>query len=310
MKNLDHPRPVLSITYAADGRTLFSGDACGTVRTWDLFTGESRAVLQHTASIPPPVVSLTSSRDGRWLAVGCGSALLCQVGAPSAGLEGPPSSAIRKTSSRWLWASHWDLRPLRGSPDDLAFSPDSKLLACIVWPRLQLWDVDRSRWGQSLGQDLLLTAPTFAPRGHRLAALAKGKGGYSILLWDYARETVETLDAAGCNSRPLFSPDGRWLAVAGVSGVDVHDCNSRTRVSLPKPTQSHVRLMAFSPDGTRLVTGTRENTIRLWDVITRKMLAEWDWKIGRVNGLAFAPDGMTAAAAGSNCTVVIWDMDQ
>jgi hypothetical protein len=39
------------------------------------------------------------------------------------------------------------------------------------------------------------------------------------------------------------------------------------------------------------------------------VLHEWEWKIGEVNDLKFAPNGMTAAAAGSNRKVVVWDLD-
>ncbi len=35
----------------------------------------------------------------------------------------------------------------------------------------------------------------------------------------------------------------------------------------------------------------------------------FDWKIGKVRSLAFAPDGMTCAAGGSTGRVVLWDVE-
>ena len=35
----------------------------------------------------------------------------------------------------------------------------------------------------------------------------------------------------------------------------------------------------------------------------------YDWQIGPVNSLTFAPDGMTCAAGGESGEVVIWDVE-
>lgn len=48
--------------------------------------------------------------------------------------------------------------------------------------------------------------------------------------------------------------------------------------------------------------------MRLWDVATGRQLAGYDWGQGEVYDLAFAPDGLTAAAACARA-VVVWDVD-
>jgi WD40 repeat protein len=49
--------------------------------------------------------------------------------------------------------------------------------------------------------------------------------------------------------------------------------------------------------------------VRFWDLATGRDRA-FRWKIGEVHALAFAPDGMTAAAGGEHGDIVVWDVDE
>jgi WD40 repeat protein len=64
--------------------------------------------------------------------------------------------------------------------------------------------------------------------------------------------------------------------------------------------------VAFSPDGTRIASGSADNTVRLWDVAKEQQIGQplqhEDW----VNSVAFSPDG-TRIASGAATSVRLWD---
>jgi WD40 repeat protein len=64
---------------------------------------------------------------------------------------------------------------------------------------------------------------------------------------------------------------------------------------------------AFSPDSTRLVTGSWDNTARLWDVATGGEIAVLKGHTGTVNPTVFSPDGQRIVTASEDLTVGIWD---
>ena len=69
-----------------------------------------------------------------------------------------------------------------------------------------------------------------------------------------------------------FSPDGKYLAVATSLGVELRDVETLELVRFFQGRTGLVLSVAFSPDGEYLASGSRDNTVKLWDVETGKCL--------------------------------------
>jgi WD40 repeat protein len=70
---------------------------------------------------------------------------------------------------------------------------------------------------------------------------------------------------------------------------------------------------AFSPDGTRVVSGSTGGTAKLWDVATGALLRTFQNSVS-VYSVAFSPDGARVLSAGGDfenhdCTAKLWDAE-
>lgn len=64
---------------------------------------------------------------------------------------------------------------------------------------------------------------------------------------------------------------------------------------------------AFSPDGTRIVTASSDNTAKIWDAQTGKELLTLAGHKNWVRSAAFSPDGTRVVTASDDNTVKVWD---
>src|SRR5579864_7055203 len=65
--------------------------------------------------------------------------------------------------------------------------------------------------------------------------------------------------------------------------------------------------VAWSPDGTRLASGSRNGTVQVWDTKTGKRLFTYRGHSNEVLGVAWSPDGTRIASASRDTTVQVWD---
>ena len=69
-----------------------------------------------------------------------------------------------------------------------------------------------------------------------------------------------------------------------------------------------VRVVAFSPDGQTLASGSDDDTIRLWDVATGQPRKVLKAHADAVLSLAFSPDGQTLVSGSWDDTIRFWDV--
>jgi WD40 repeat protein len=123
--------------------------------------------------------------------------------------------------------------------------------------------------------------------------LASG-GEDRVRLWDVA--TGQELPPLPEDTRKVvalaFGPDGR-LAVAQMGGhITLWDADRR-RCSVPRLIghSAMVWSLAFTPDGTRLASASRDMTVKLWDTASGQEVLTLRDFASEVSGVAFSPDG-------------------
>ena len=69
---------------------------------------------------------------------------------------------------------------------------------------------------------------------------------------------------------------------------------------------SSVNSLAFSPDSEWLASGSRDRTIKLWDIYEGKEVRTLEGHHGEVRAVTFSPDGQWLASASHDRTLKLW----
>lgn len=198
--------------------------------------------------------------------------------------------------------------PMAGHLDrivGLNFSPDGKLLVSISWDgTARLWEVAS---GQPIGapfqeENWPITHAYFTPDGTTLIT-----GSHVITFWDVASQTRQKVLSVpeiynGVASLAL-SHDGNTLAAGTINSLllwDLHEPDSYRSYQVGYNTPS---ALAFSPDDSFLVVGSRECVLHLWSLTENRFLTTYvsrEWRTGflHTTGLSFSPEGWWLTASG------------
>ncbi|MBG0814848.1 AAA family ATPase [Planomonospora sp. ID82291] len=104
----------------------------------------------------------------------------------------------------------------------------------------------------------------------------------------------------------LAALDECVMTPAALRGLMTALTFSHSTVALDGHTDT-VRNLAWSPDGTRVVTASRDGTGRVWDAVTGRTSAVLSGHEGMVEMASWSPDSSMVATASRDQTIRLWD---
>ncbi|CUA75672.1 putative WD repeat-containing protein all2124 [Nostoc sp, PCC 7120] [Rhizoctonia solani] len=198
----------------------------------------------------------------------------------------------------------------------VSFSPDGQSVVSGSHDKtIRVWDVHSlSAIGDPLkGHDDCINSLAYSPLGNMMASGGRDR---TIRLWDTntGRQLGQPLKSDHWLLSIAFSPDAKLIASSGIDTslysytIKLCDVGRKANVGTLKGHTDAVLSVNFSPDGTRLVSGSRDHTIRIWDVergVT--IIGPMKRHTGSVDSSVFSPDGAQLFSCSSDSTLRHWD---
>lgn len=151
--------------------------------------------------------------------------------------------------------------------------------------------------------------------GQAITAIAVTKDGNTVLTagnsrvsaWN--RQTGEILRHERVHADCMvLSPNGRYIAVASGAYMEIRLADLHSVVHILRGSKKTITALAFSADSSRLISGTIDSSLLIWDVATGKKTGKLGGRIGLVTAVSTSSSGNLIAAASCEGIVRVWDL--
>ncbi len=153
-----------------------------------------------------------------------------------------------------------------------------------------------------------ILALAYAPDGRTIVA---GGGNDPVRFWNARTgQMIREINEPWVNSL-TFSPSGETLIMGGYQKiVRLWSVKLNKEIGRLDGHKAPIKAVAVAPDTSTIASGSQDGLIYLWDWNTKSKIAELKGHSEEVTALAFSPDRDSTlfASAGSDRTVVIWDL--
>lgn len=318
----DNKAPVDAIALAPDGTKFVTGGWNGAATIWDMESGRQIRQLNHDGLY---VYSVDWSADGKWIATGSNDSVngYVQVWNAETGERVEQQFGNNTDES----ASHTDaVLSVRFSASD---SSSLKLLTASYDETARLWDVATGRQDRRfLGHNGYVWDAQFS---HDEKKIVTASHDGTAIVWD--AETGEPGAPFTGHSGPVycaaFSSDGVAVVTGGydkrvlvwrpgdVRPYDFKQLTSNSGSVIPpakfRSLDGHegpVRAVAFSQDGSRIISGSQDNTVRLWNAEGGQLLKSFRGHDGAIRTVAFAESDQIILSGSHDNSIRKWNISE
>lgn len=298
-----HGDCVMSVTFSPDGRLGLSGSWDGTVRIWDLESGqEVRRIEGHSHRVS----SVACSPDGRLAISGSwdGTARVWELD------TGEEAARFGAEGAEMVHC--------------VALSPDGRLAA--LGGALSSFALCDLGSGEEIRRCEVPVGPVrslkFSPDG----ALLLSGSGHVVLsgegwdngalclwevetgkrLWGWADSTEPVLSVAlSADGTRAFSCTG-WPARSRLNITYLWDIESGREISRYEAHRQPVFSGALLADGRHLLLGSRDRSLRLWDAQEQREVHRFEGHTDAVFSVALSPDPRFALTGSGDRTMRLW----
>jgi WD40 repeat protein len=321
-----HRSGVRALAVSRNGKHLVSLAGDNTLRVWDLAENRQLSVIPVRSTGP-----LVLTPDGNRALIGLRVWALPPEETPAliepadgtralAMVPGGPfviSASSDRTLKIWDTLSGREIRTLTGHTQTVwavAVTPDGRhAVSGSADKTLKVWDLQTGEATRTIaGHASNVMAVALTADGKRVIS-----GGIhsEIKVWSLedGREIYSHRLPKGYLIVLAATPAGR-LAVVGFNdeGTEwpfILDTKTGHVVGQLRGHEAAVESVLFTQRGRRVLTGSYDTTVRLWDLASRRELRRLEGHQDRVGGLAVTPDGRYAASASDDATLKVWRLE-